>query len=829
MSIKPTAEMRLPVFTLSVLAFVTGATAQAAVDYLREIKPLLKAQCVKCHGARTQKGDLRLDTAAAALSGGENGPSIVPGKSSESLLMQTIEGTHVDMPKMPFKRPPLEANDIALIRRWIDEGAKAPSKEEPSDDRHWAFIAPVKQPAPQVRSGDIPVADSAGDRSVAPPNPIDAFICARLAKAGLPPSPEAERTTLIRRVHLDLLGLPPALEEVERFLSDTDSAAYERVVDQTLKSPHYGERWGRWWLDQARYADSNGYSIDSPRQIWRYRDWVIDALNRDMPFDQFTMEQIAGDLLPNPKPEQIIATGFHRNTQINHEGGIDPEQFRVESVVDRVGTTGTVWLGLTINCCQCHDHKFDPLTQKEFYQMFAFFNHTEPDGHGGGTGPMIAVPDARVDYQALEQEKKRLEKEVREALARNATALAEWEQELSAERKEKLAADVKKALAVPAAKRSLPQQRLILFASEVNNDQEFKFAHSRLLEIEKGIAARPMTMVMKEMARHRETRLFIKGDFTRPDAVVTESVPAALHPLKPAAGAARLNRLDLARWLVSRDNPLTARVIVNRIWQQYFGRGIVETENDFGAMGSPPTHPELLDWLAVEFMEKGWSLKHLHKLIVMSQTYRQSSNVRGRMRKLESEAGSGNIPNSTFRDPQSIDPNNYLFWRQTRLRLDAEAVRDVCLAASGLLSPKMGGPGVYPPIPDGVMSLGQVKRPWPVSAGADRYRRGIYTFVFRATPPPSLSVFDAPEGLSSCTRRIRSNTPLQALTLLNDSAYFEFAEAMTRIVEEDGVDAAFQRCTSRKPTSEERERLSALDSLAVARVLLNLDETITRE
>ena len=812
-------------FTLASFLLLTTPCV-AAVDYLQQIKPLLQSQCVKCHGATSQKGKLKLDTAAAALKGGEHGTSIVPGSSAESLLVQTLEGTHAEISKMPYKRPPLDSAQVTLIKQWIDEGAQAPANEQPSDDRHWAFIKPNKPRAPRGSEA------------------IDFFIRQRLQKEGLKPSPEAAAETLIRRVALDLTGVPPASDEVAAFARayqrGANPAAYLALVNRLLNSPHYGERWGRWWLDQARYADSNGYSIDAPRSIWPYRDWVVKALNEDKPFDQFTIEQLAGDQLPNATLDQKIATGFHRNTQVNGEGGIDPEQFRIESVVDRVGTTGTVWLGLSIACAQCHDHKFDPISHNEYYSLFAFFNSTEPDGHAGLKTSTATLPPIQ-DESAIQLDITNLRFEIERYLKDNPDAVVAAEKALTPETRAKLGKDVAKALRTLFADRNFDQQRTV-FAALVKTDKRFNSLNAQLKDREAGVSPKVTSLVTQELPKPRETRVFIKGDFTRPDALVQRGVPAAL----PSLNKPEPSRLDLAQWLVSRDNPLTARVIMNRVWQQYFGRGIVETENDFGTMGSAPTHPELLDWLATEFMAQGWSLKAMHKAIVMSQTYRQSS-AQFSVLSAKTEASTENSALSTSH-PQTFDPRNYLLWRQTRLRLDAEIVRDVSLTASGLLAPKLGGPPVYPPIPEGVMSLGQVKRPWPVSKGADRYRRALYTFVFRATPPPSLSVFDAPEGLGTCTRRIRSNTPLQALTLLNDAAFDEFAIALGKRLQsvkqsdEQRLHHGFQLCTARTPTHEESKRLQALlqderqagsdETMAwrlVARVLLNLDETVTRE
>jgi mono/diheme cytochrome c family protein len=774
--------MRLsPVLLCATL--LVPAALPAAVDYLTQVKPLLQTHCVKCHGASTQKAGLRLDTAAAARKGGGRGSALATGQPDTSLLLQVVTGSHNEIPQMPYKRGPLDSAQIDLLRQWVREGAAAPADEKPSDDRHWAYLAPVRAPVPKVAGA---------------PHPIDAFVQDRLARAGLKPSPPAAPETRLRRLALDLTGLPPSPEEIDRFLATGDEAA---EVERRLGSAAYGERWGRWWLDQARYADSNGYSIDAPRSIWPYRDWVIRALNADQPFDQFTIEQLAGDLLPGATKEQLVATGFHRNTQINQEGGIDKEQFRIESVFDRVATTGTVWLGLTIACAQCHDHKFDALSQREYYELFAFFNNQDE--------PTLTVPDPGQDADRLKSQLREVQSQLDTHVGARLDALATWEAGLNPTARKALPKATARILAKPAAQRSAADRRTLFKAMTGTGDPVFNPLYDRQLQLEESLSKGVTTLVLKERAEARRTTVFTKGDFTRPAEEVTPATPAVLPPL----GATKPNRLDLARWLVRRDNPLTARVIVNRVWQQYFGRGLVETENDFGTMGTLPTHPELLDWLAVEFMENGWSLKHLHRLIVTSATYRQSSTVGAEARIAAAGA----------------DPDNRLLWRQNRLRLDAEIVRDVGLAASGLLAPKLGGPPVYPPIPEGVMSLGQVKRAWPVSVGEDRYRRGLYTFVFRATPPPGLSVFDAPDGFSTCTRRLRSNTPLQALTLLNDAAFVEFAQALEQIVRKDGIDTAFRRCTARRPSAEERASLAQLTPFEAARVLLNLDETITRE
>ena len=820
-----------PRLRLILLLASLEAWSGLGADYLAEIKPLLTEHCVTCHGSEQAKAGLRLDTAAAARQGGDHGAAISAGNAAGSLLIQALEDRHSEIARMPYKKPPLAAGEIVLVRAWIDAGAKAPADEVPGRKVHWAFLAPKRPVLPAIET-----------RKSEPANPIDAFIRARLAREGIAPSAEADPVTLLRRVHLDLTGLPPTPAQVEAFLGDTRSDAYERVVAELLASPHYGERWGRWWLDVARYADSNGYSIDAPRSLWPWRDWVIQAFNEDQPFNEFVVEQLAGDLLPEATLSQRIATGFHRNTQINEEGGIDPEQFRIESVIDRVNTTGTAFLGLTVGCAQCHDHKFDPLSQREYFQLFAFFNQQDEPSLEAGTPEQFAAREAvRLRGKPLQAE-----------LDAQAEALkpkfAEWEAALTPEARQKLPLEVRNVLGLLPADRKPAQAKLALEGYN-RTDANYREIEQRLREARRDEPKIPTTMVLAERAEPRECFVFIKGDFTRRGAEVVPGTPAVLHAFSPAGHRnGPPNRLDLARWLVDPANPLTARVTVNRVWQQYFGRGLVETENDFGTQGIPPTHPELLDWLAVKFMQgdgvsglgsgkdstasaqtpdpKPWTLKSLHHLIVTSATYRQSSKARP--------------------DLAEKDPTNKLLSRQNRLRLDAEIVRDVALAASGKLNPAIGGPSVFPPQPDGVMSLGQSNREWKASTGGDRFRRGMYSFFWRATPHPALAVFDAPDAFSACTRRLRSNTPLQALTLLNDAAFVELAEALAQRIQTEApeaqrLDFGFRLCTGRTPQSAEKERLRRLlDEEAggggtvkawqtFARVLLNLDETITRE
>jgi mono/diheme cytochrome c family protein len=821
--------------TLLLSALLPDLLAAAEpIDYARDIQPILTQHCTSCHGAKKQRSSLRLDTVTAARLGGNSGPALVPGKSGESRIIIAVSGGNDEVAAMPPKGPRLSPREIALLRAWIDGGAAIPPHEKSGETRnatgeHWAF-RPIQRPAlPKV------------NHLHSCRNAIDYFILARLEKDGIAPAPEADRVTLLRRVSLDLIGLPPSPKEIEDFLADKRSDAYERVVERLLASPHYGERWGRHWLDLARYADSNGYSIDSPRSIWKYRDWVIDALNRNKPFDQFVIEQLAGDLLTQATTDQHIATGFHRNTQKNEEGGIDQEQFRVESIVDRTNTTGSVFLGLTIGCCQCHDHKFDPLMQREYYQLFAFFNSCEE--------PILELPTPEQVHQRQEVQKHiaGLEKQLKQLDTATPERVAAWEGSLTPKSRAMLPGSVQTILAIAPNGRNFRQEQAVitayrnyeqvrhvvggmgqplsyLAAAHVQAVMARKTLEKKIADLQKQIPVIPTTLVLQERKTPRPTKIHLSGDFLRKGAAVTPDVPRVLPPM---ATKNRSTRLDLARWLVDGRNPLTARVTMNRYWQQFFGLGIVETENDFGTQGTPPSHPELLDWLASEFMKCGWNMKHMHRLIVTSATYRQSSRLRPEL--------------------ATVDARNRLLARQNRLRLDAEVVRDVALTASGLLNHTIGGPSVYPPQPKGVYAFTQVPRNWQASKGADRYRRGLYTYFWRSAPHPDLTVFDAPEALSTCTRRNRSNTPLQALTLLNDQGFYEFAEALSQRILRDGPSSdgeriayAFRLCLGRAPNQREQQSLQRLLSrqhdstrqeawTSVARVLLNLDEFITRE
>jgi mono/diheme cytochrome c family protein len=727
-------------------------------DFLRDVRPLLVARCYRCHGPNKQTSGLALHRRNRMLAGGDSGPAIVPGKSEKSRLIHYVaglDGDHVMPP--PGKGERLTSKEIGLLRAWIDQGARWPESDRDAAD-HWAYRKPVRPKLPAVK-------DAGWVR-----NGIDVFVLARLEKEGLKPSPEADRATLIRRVSLDLTGLPPTVAEVDAFLADARPDAYERLVERLLSSPRYGERWARPWLDLARYADTNGYEKDRPRIMWLWRDWVIQALNADMPFDQFTIEQLAGDLLPVPASSsgsggdkegewQKVATGFHRNSMLNDEGGINPEEFRVVAVKDRVDTTATVWLGATLECAQCHSHKYDPFTQEEYYRFLAFFNHTADTGVGNG--PEISV-STRADQLHLDR--------ITSELAALDTKLNEYKDRPGDPRAKKLRDEISGKMAEMLNVRS------------------------------------PTTMVMQELAKPRPNFIMLRGDFRQKGKAVEPGTPAALHPFPKDAPH---NRLGLARWLVSPDNPLVGRVTVNRHWHAFFGRGLVQTPEDFGTQGDRPTHPELLDWLAVEFTDRNWSMKRLHRLIVTSATYRQSSRVSPELLKR--------------------DPYDALYARGPRLRVEYETLRDLSLSAGDLLSQKIGGPSVMPPQPSGIWenSFGFYDLPnfrWKEDTGEDRYRRGIYIFLRRSALYPTFKMFDAPSRDVCSVRRPRTNTPLQALATLNDPVFVEAAgglaqRVLTQIKGDTKARATFvfRICVARPPRPGEVEKLVSLYEKALAK------------
>ncbi len=981
--------------TLTAVSFTSSARCSAfqadAPDFNHDIRPILSNHCFPCHGADddSRAADLRLDLREEAV----RLKAIVPGKSAESLLFHRIT-TNVAEEQMPpaEANKPLTSEQIQLLKRWIDAGAEYRD--------HWAFGRIERPAVPEVQTNTWYR------------NEIDAFILQKLQSNKMTPSVEADRVTLIRRLYQDLLGLLPSPEETRQFVDDQASDAYEKLVDRLLASPHYGERWGRHWLDQARYADSNGYTIDGPRVMWPYRDWVIQSLNSDMPFDQFTTEQLAGDLLPNATLSQKVASAFHRNTMINEEGGVKPDQFRHEALLDRVNTTGAVWLGLTVGCAQCHSHKYDPITQEDYYRLYAFFNWA---GDANNVSETVSVREQELfgwteeqkkwaeELQTLRKEKAEHEKSESSLPALQSLAW-NWSQPevttvgASGSSILKITSDgsllakthpaandtltVKLSLppidgqpqqvtgirlrtltdpSLPSngpgtagngnfvlsdiALRSGPTEHRFSRAWADHSQEKYPVAdaidasnatgwainvtgaqvaqgirmnalHEAIFALDQPIAAtegavtvvlrheinmnylighfaidvstasvlkdlpesRPgqsksqrdariaelesllpgkgtsvRQMVMTDAEQPQETFLLTRGEFLSPDknrGALQPGVPQAFSSSVPGTSRTSYrNRLDLARWLVSRENPLTARVIVNRIWGRYFGRGLVETDNDFGYQGSLPTHQELLDWLAMEFMESGWSMKQLHRTIVCSATYRQSSEVT---------------------DPEKFekDSGNLMLGRQSRFRVEAEIVRDMALSASGKLNEKIGGPSVHLPQPDGIFDFTQNKKDWPTATGPDRYRRTMYVMFYRSAPYPLMTTFDAPDFSTVCTRRIRSNTPLQSLTVANDQVFTELAQGLgqrilsdsTLTTDEDRVRRMFELCMTRSPTPHETDvlenflsrELSRFHSskedaqklvtaplpessvelqaawTSVARVLLNTDEFLTR-
>ena len=846
--------------------------AGSRVDFSRAIRPLLSEKCLKCHGPGRSRGgsDLRLDQARSAI-----GTAIVPGRPDQSELVKRITSRDPGK-RMPPPKSKLELTDseIELLKTWISEGADYTV--------HWSFVAPVRPAVPEVTGSDWVL------------NTLDRFVLARIEAAGLKPSAAANRESLIRRLTLDLTGLPPTGSEIDRFLADTSPRAYERVVDRLLSSQHYGERMAQTWLDLARFGDTNGYENDSNRSMWLYRDWVINAFNTNMPFDRFAVEQIAGDLLPHASTSQRIASGFNRNTTYNEEGGADPEEFQVVYAVERASTTGTVFLGLTLGCAQCHEHKYDPISQAEFYSFYAFFNSV--DGEKGAQGHdiplppllVLSTPQQQAQARQLEKDLETLDKMIAAELAKlkppgtapgekpptpgpavDITAAkatgkdhdgyfdrqADWEAHARQHLLEKLPKEIRKLVEIEPDRRDDKQKTALAnhfirfgYSPARKTFTPLNDRHSKLTERQAKLKTRtPSTMVMKEMAERRPAFLLLRGDFQQKGDRVEPNVPAIFKALPE--GAPR-NRLGLARWLVDTEHPLTARVAVNRLWSGFFGSGLVPTPEDFGVRGELPTHPGLLDWLAVEFMRIGWNVKALQKQIVMSATYRQAS-------RFDPAIGRG-------------DPFNRLLTRQNRFRLTAESIRDTALAVGGLLDERIGGPSVYPFQPEGYYSdKGRWK--WPQSTGRDLYRRGLYTFWRRTTTYPSFQIFDAPTRETCTVQRPRTNTPLQALVTLNERTFVQAAHGLAvrvlRLAEDSTgsrLERAFRITVGRRPDQSEKAILGRIleeqlehyrqDSEAagvlvsqgavssqgldqatlaawtgLANVLLNLDEAITRE
>ncbi len=844
-----------------VMTQVPEATAAEAdpIDFASQVAPILKSRCQVCHGPDQQMSGLRLDNGESALKGGYSGPVIVPGDSAQSRLIRLISGQSGNL-VMPPTGNLLPPGDVRLLRAWIDQGAHWPDSPQAAeenapapDEDHWAFRWVRRREAPAVRQESWVT------------NPIDRFVLARLEQEGIEPAPEAPPATLVRRLSLDLTDLPPAPELVETFLADRAPDAYERLVDRLLESPHYGERWAVHWLDLARYADTDGYEKDSERPYaWRWREWVIKALNEDMPFDRFTIEQIAGDTLAEATVDQRVATGFHRNGLKNREGGVKVEQFRFEETVDRTNTVGTVWLGLTIGCAQCHDHKYDPISQRDYYRLFGFMNAMDEAEIEapvpGEIGPyLLALPEYLENRREL-LEKNRVyelqpawEARMVEA-ADNPGKWTDWDHALDA--LQKYLDNGEEIVRKPPRARTERERTKLedhfiknyhrVITKEFRKELNWEALREQLLRMRAETPDITYARSVVDAVPPRRTHIHLRGAWNQPGVEVEPGPPSVLPPFESAD---KHPRLALAEWLVSEENPLTARVTVNRIWQEYFGRGIVPSADDFGTRSSGPSHPALLDWLASEFVENGWSFKKLHKSIVMSSTYRQSSESRPALERR--------------------DPGNALLARQRRLRLPAEMIRDSALQVSGLLDPTVGGPSVRPPQPEGVADLayaGSVK--WNASGGRDRYRRGLYTFLQRTVPYPQLVNFDMPDRTSAACTRERSNTPLQALNLLNDLTFIEAARALAlRAVNarsggfEQTLSRLFGLALSREPDASEVRHLTdyygdqqaifevepeaaeqfmpldvaglakpqAATWTAVASVLLNLDEFITRQ
>jgi mono/diheme cytochrome c family protein len=782
--------MKFRLALIAGLLCVTTVHAQPAgkVQFARDVLPILTTHCFACHGpdAKFLKAGLRLDvfeTATKKLKSGHY--AVVPGKAKESELLARIFSTD-ETERMPPKSATttLKAAEKALLKRWIEEGAEY--------QRHWSFVVPKRAPLPTVK-------DKVWGR-----NPIDQFLLARMEAEGFKPSPEADRHALARRLAIDLTGLPTTIEMADRFVNDKSPDAYEKYVDRLLDLPAYGERWAHVWLDLARYADSNGYATDSGRTIWKYRDWVIDAINKNQPFDRFTIEQIAGDMLPNATQDQILATAFHRNTLTNDEGGTSDEEFRCVAVVDRVNTTMQVWMGLTSACAQCHDHKYDAISQEEYFRMFAIFNQSEDSDKSDNSPNMVVITAAEVKQKAeLEGKIALLEKDLLKANPLFDEAQAKWEADKKAT--DKAPAPIKKILALDAKKRSDAQRLEVTkyyraTLPELKTVAEQIAAARKQYDAVKGVP----TPIMRELAekQKRVTKIHVRGNFLDQSKVVQPGVPAFLHSLPKGQPA---NRLTLANWLVSPDNPLTARVTVNRYWEQVFGLPLMESPDDFGIRGKLPTHPELLDWLAVEFSTTlQWDVKKLLKLIVTSAAYRQSSAV----------------------TPALIerDPDNRWLARGPRYRSSAEVIRDQSLYVAGLLSPKMYGAPVRPPRPKaGLTAAFGGTTDWDTSAGEDKYRRALYTQWRRTTPYPSMTTFDAPSRNVCTISRPRTNTPLQALVTLNDPVYVEAAQALgRRMVKEGGatleskLQYGVRLCLTRPAREVEMKRLVELYTKAQA-------------
>ena len=827
------SAFRLSAWLTGALLLATSHSSADDISFSQHIQPILARRCFACHGPADQEAGLAFHDRSLATAKTESGKiAIVPGQPKESSLIHRVSADDESI-RMPPEGEPLSQYEIELLSDWIASGAEYSA--------HWAYIKPERPQLPEIEDPKLAR------------NPIDNFVVSRLDAIHLAPAPQASRATLIRRLYLDLTGLLPPIKDVDAF--EDGELEYSDIVDQLLASEHFGERWGRHWLDLARYADSFGYERDDVRpNAWRYRDWVIRSFNRNQPYDQFLTEQLAGDLLDNRSIEQQIATGLHRMNIKNNESGINKEDYRNREMVDRVNTTSTSMLGITLGCCQCHSHKYDPFTQTDYYQVYAFFNNIElkdTDIEGTPT-EQKRFEEAQAELNAHEKQLKALQTLLGE-MRKHSSFLA-WRGD-DKDKAEQAIGLLNQPVSLTAAIRNPQdnsQQLNRLWKSLPERSDDVNKA-LRQLSVQRRHLPKPYIMTLAESeSDRRSTHVLVRGDFKQEGVLVQAATPNALPPF--TARGETPDRLDLARWIVSPDNPLTARVAVNHIWIHLFGRGIVTSADDFGTQGEPPTHPKLMDWLAVEFMESGWDRKHLIRTIVHSATYQQSSRV---------------PPTDNPEHQLGFGPGNTLFARQSRFRVESEIVRDLFLDACGLLHRQVGGPTVHPALPAAVSDLGyKYKTRWIVSNQPQRYRRGLYIHFKRTNPYPTLLMFDGPESNVCQAMRNRSNTPLQALATLNDPVFVECAQALGQTLanmqsaDEDRLRFLSTQCLSRVTGARENAALLELLNnernwyhnhpaeagklvgeystdaehnhetaawIAIARTVLNLDEFVTRE
>lgn len=756
------------------------AAEPAAVDYTRDIKPILADRCYACHGPdeKQLKAKLRLDVRESAVKS-----AIKPGSAADSELIARIASDEPDfrMPPPESKKPHLTKEQVELVKRWIDQGAKF--------DTHWAYVKPAASSLPPVKNPQWVK------------NPIDQFIAAEHDRRGLMPAAEADRVTLIRRLSFDLIGLPPTPAEVDAFVNDKSPDAYERLVQRLLESKHYGERMALYWLDLVRYADTGGYHSDNHRDVTLYRDYVINAFNKNKRFDEFTIEQLAGDLIPNPTLEQKIASGYNRLLMTTEEGGAQPKEYTAKYQADRVRNASVVWLGATMGCCECHDHKYDPLRMKDFYRFAAFFADIREKAVGRQDQTPLPTPEQEAQLKKLDARIAELKAKLSTPSKELDAAQSKWEAEVKEKKQAvRLPEEIAAAVNVEPAKRNAKQKQLVADYYRANVAPGLKEVQIELASIQKErdeLAKAIPTTLISMSGPPRTVRVLPRGNWLDDSGeIVQPNIPQVLGNLSLKDRTP--NRMDLAKWLISPDNPVTARVMVNRLWKLAFGQGIVKTLDDFGSQGSPPTHPQLLDWLALEFQRSGWNIKHMLTLMVTSSTYRQSSTA--------------------SKDVRERDPNNFWLARQNRFRIDAELVRDNALFVAGMLSPVVGGPSVKPAQPPGYWAfLNFPVREWQKDSGEKQYRRGLYTYWCRSFLHPALLAFDAPSREECTVERPRSSTPLQALVLLNDPNFVEAARVFAaRILREGGrSDAerfayAYRLAVSRLPKPAETEVLARL-------------------